>query len=341
MNDMVKQVEQTGERDINTITTEICTIKDQAQRIILAAAIEIGRRLTEAKALVPYGEWGNYLKEKVEFSTSTANNMMRVAKEYGDQQVTLFGMGSNPQAFANLSYTQALKLLALPEDERVEFVAQHDVDNMSTRELEKAIRQREDAVKAQKQAEEKAEAAERARRELQDRVEAAEQSATIDAQKAAEMAKQLEDMAADLAKKSEAAKKAKAKLKELQNNPEVPPEVLDRFRREAEETAKAAADAKAKETLAEMEKEKAAAERAAADARREAEEAARKLDDMEKQVKMASPDVAVFKATFEQIQEDWNKMQRALEKVQDSHPDVAANLQAAVVALIKRWGDDK
>jgi len=30
----------------------------QTERIYLAAAVEIGRRLTEAKALLKYGEWG-------------------------------------------------------------------------------------------------------------------------------------------------------------------------------------------------------------------------------------------------------------------------------------------
>lgn len=333
------QANTAPERDIDTITTEICVIKDQAQRILLAAAIEIGRRLTEVKALIPHGEWGNYLKEKVEFSQSTANNMMRVAKEYGDQQISLFSTSANSQAFANLSYTQALKLLALPEDERVEFAEQNDVENMSTRELDKAIREREMAIQAKAKAEEQAEIASKEKLLLQSKADAAEKRAEDATAKVDELNSQLETMKADLEKKAAAAKKAKDKLKELQENPEVPPEVMERIRKEAEEAAAKEADAKAQETLSAIEAEKQSAERAAATAKQEAERAAQKLEAMEKQIKMANPEVAVFKMCFEQVQEAWNKMQGALLKVQANDPAIAENLQKAVSVLVKKWGE--
>ena len=46
------------------IATEINTIRHQTRKILLAGALEIGRRLKEAKELLPYGEWGKWLENK-------------------------------------------------------------------------------------------------------------------------------------------------------------------------------------------------------------------------------------------------------------------------------------
>lgn len=52
-----------GVRTIDTIAAEINGIKEQVRATVVSGAIEIGRRLKEAKSLVPYGEWGRGLKE--------------------------------------------------------------------------------------------------------------------------------------------------------------------------------------------------------------------------------------------------------------------------------------
>jgi len=38
-----------------------------------------------------------------------------------------------------LTYYQALLLLGIPEDEREKFILQHDVEDMTTRELDQAL----------------------------------------------------------------------------------------------------------------------------------------------------------------------------------------------------------
>ena len=86
---------QTSTRDIDMVTVEINTIKRQTQQILLTAAVEIGRRLVEAKSMVPHGEWGKYLEEKVEYSQSTAKNLMKLFEEYGSDQNKLFDYISN------------------------------------------------------------------------------------------------------------------------------------------------------------------------------------------------------------------------------------------------------
>lgn len=131
-------------RDVEIVTAEIVTIKRQTQQVLITAAIELGRRLTEVKAMIPHGEWGKYLQERVDYSQSTADNLMKLYREYGSGQDSLFDNFANSQTFANLSYTQALALLSVPADEREQFAEENDVANKSTRELQELIRKREE-----------------------------------------------------------------------------------------------------------------------------------------------------------------------------------------------------
>ena len=97
MNEQLQEV-----RTLDVIEMEIRVLQDQAQRVVLGYAIETGRRLEEAKAMVGHGNWGDWLK-KMGYSQSTANNLMRVFREYGASQQSLFGGEANSQALGNLS----------------------------------------------------------------------------------------------------------------------------------------------------------------------------------------------------------------------------------------------
>lgn len=162
------------ERTLDVVTLEIQTLQRQAIEVNLMYAIEIGRRLTEAKAMLPHGQGGDYLKTQVSYSQSTANNLMRIFREYGDNQQSLFGAAKS-QTFANLPYSKALRLLAIPdEEEREQFAADHDLDAMSVRELEKAIKARDEAEEKAIAAEDEARALRRETERL--REEFADQS---------------------------------------------------------------------------------------------------------------------------------------------------------------------
>jgi len=50
----------------------------------------------------------------------------------------------------NLTYTQALILLGIPEEERDEFIAEHDVESMTKLELQQAVKDREQAIQERK-----------------------------------------------------------------------------------------------------------------------------------------------------------------------------------------------
>jgi len=147
-------------RTAQVIAAEIRSIDTQTREIVLRSAIEIGKRLNEAKELVPHGEWRAWLESNVHYSQSTANNFMRIAEEYG----------SNYQAIENLSYTKALALLGVPEEEREQFAQEHDVENMSARELQQAIKEKKRLEKELKKVQQAAEKERKERVELQKQV---------------------------------------------------------------------------------------------------------------------------------------------------------------------------
>ena len=118
--------------NIQQIETEIILLKNQTAQNI----IEIGKRLNQAKELVTHGEWGKWLEEKVEFSQRNANNFMRVAKEF-----------SNSQTYSNLTQSKIFALLDLPKEEREEFIQENKVDEMTTRELQQAIKEKKELEK--------------------------------------------------------------------------------------------------------------------------------------------------------------------------------------------------
>ncbi|SHJ16298.1 DUF3102 domain-containing protein, partial [Desulfosporosinus lacus] len=135
--------EPSTERTPLAIAAEINRIKQETCKIMLTNALEIGKRLKEAKDLLPHGEWGKWLVESVSYSQRKANKLMQLYKEYGDK---LFPDGagegrSNSPTWANLTYNQALLLLGIPEDEREEFILEQDVNNITIRELNRALKE--------------------------------------------------------------------------------------------------------------------------------------------------------------------------------------------------------
>ena len=116
------------------LVSEIRMITEQTKQVVLFNSIEIGRRLTEAKAMVKRGTWGTWLKERVDYSQRTANNFMKIYQEYGRN-----GLAEKSQALANLSYTQALALIDLPEDERARFAEERKAGEMALRKLQEKV----------------------------------------------------------------------------------------------------------------------------------------------------------------------------------------------------------
>ncbi len=112
----------------------------QLANMMLAHAVEKGRWLTEAKGMVPHGEWGGWLKREVDYSQSRAQELMRLFQRYGNSQESLFESPKS-QTLGTLSVSQAICLLPLRDGPELdEFLETHDVEHMSTRELSAEVR---------------------------------------------------------------------------------------------------------------------------------------------------------------------------------------------------------
>ena len=273
-------------RDIETITSEILDYKRVGGEAILA----IGQRLTEAKAILPHGEWLPWLTEQVDFSERSAQNFMRLAREW-----------SNPQALADLGASKALSLLALPADERDQFIEMpHEINGEQKTVSEMTSRELEQAIKAQKAAEERAASLES---ELQ-----AQRQVTAD---------KLGQAAAEVAEKDAAVSRLQKELDELKARPvDVAVMAVD-----ADAIEKAKAEAVA-EMQSKLDKAKAVADKAKEN-QRKAEDALQALEaklevasKAEKRESIAADeDLTMFRVVLEGVVDQVNKLHGMLLKV--------------------------
>lgn len=303
---MSKVITTTG-RSISTVTAEIVAISNQAAQMAYMSMVEIGRRLVEVKELVPHGEWGDYLKNEVKFSHRTANNFMQIY----ERSLT----GSNSQTFANLGYSHIVKLLSLPDEELEEFAESNDVQNMSVRQLDQAIKERDAArdqaaefrQKAQeatldaKAARAKAEAAKKTGDRLQTEIDRLEKALTT-------------------SKASAAA--AQAQLAQLQENPQIPERLMNQIAADALSQA----EKEVQEKLDTANADKLEAER-------RAQEAEAQLEAMRKAAKVSNPDVAAFRFLGKQIAEDCNRMAGYRMKAAANDPDLDAKMKEFMLKL--------
>ncbi len=354
----------TAESDIAARTPDIIAAEIRTLTgSVLSGILEIGRRFTEAKKLLPHGDFGNWVRGETGYSMSTANNFMRLYSEYGADQGSLFGTSANSQTIGNLSYSKALALLEVPAEEREDFAQEVGAEGLSVRELKAAIREREEQLtEAQNTAEgyrlklelEQSERADDAR-EAEARVAKAEEKLNAMIERAYTTTKILDS-------KNSKILELQAQLEALQNAPrEVAVEtVID------EEAIKAAAqkareaaekELKAKIAKAEKERDKAVKDKNEAERKLEAatlekdsaEDTAKKaqeianqqLADLRKKLALAdSPEKVSFKFWFAQGQECVNKMLECVENMAGSgKSEDAKKLAQALTTFLEAASD--
>jgi len=116
------------------IGAEIREIVAIGKGIQIRAAIEIGRRLVEAKEMLNHGEWMPWLRQETAFSQSSAARYMNIYRKYKDQEMT--------EDWEKIASTKAELLLRVPEEERNEVVKEINAANLSTLELKEELRKR-------------------------------------------------------------------------------------------------------------------------------------------------------------------------------------------------------
>lgn len=124
------------DRTLPVIISEIKIIEQTVAKTAMEGAIQIGERLQEAKEQVGHGNFEQWCEENLNYSSRTARNFMRIASEYGGEN----GLISNRKMSSDLSISNALSLLKVPEEDREKFIEEHPVEDMKNKDLEDEIK---------------------------------------------------------------------------------------------------------------------------------------------------------------------------------------------------------
>lgn len=154
------------ERTLPVIISEIHIIEHNVTRTALEGAVQIGSRLQEAKEKVGHGNFESWCQENLNYTKRTAERFMKLAAEYGEE----ISLNPNATTLSHFSITKALSLLKVPEEERETFIEEHDVETMTAREMEEAVRTANEERDAAKAKAESAESALEAKTAVADRL---------------------------------------------------------------------------------------------------------------------------------------------------------------------------
>ena len=333
------------DKPLDIITEEILFYKRQAG----GAIIEIGKRLLEAKAQLGHGEWLPWLRDRVDISERSAQNFMRLAREY-----------SKSAEIADLGASKALALLALPESERANFVSEtHTVDGvektvpeMTAKELKAAIEERDRALREAQEADARARSAEESRakmeadmcqlKELQQRAREAEEEKARQLQAAEEELQALRSRPVEVAVETRDASPEQLEAARAEGAKEAKQEAAKAHRRELEE-----AEQKARENVKKLREELKAAQAQAREANirtQEAELAAQKAEkkasDADRLAKIsANENMVTFRVLFQSAQDTVNRMADAVGKEnKENQQKMRAALRALAQAIEQAAG---
>lgn len=333
---------------------------------MLTNIIEIGRRLVEAKSMIKHGEFMNWTRENFGFSSSQTNNFMQLYRAYGSEQNSLFGAELNSQTFGNLNYSKALALLALPSvEEREEFMETHDVENMTTRQLKDAIRERDEAMKAAKDAEGRL-AAERIESEkkdqaiesfIQDRKELDRQRTEAEARlkeaerQIAELEKRPVEVAVETVRDEEAIAAAAKEAREKAEAEAV--KAANKVSREHDKTLKELQEKiaglekqlnKAEDDRAEAVRKAESADQTAAKKLKEATAAAEKiraeLEEARRALKASDSDVTAFGIRFNSLQTEYSYLITEYRKIRSKNRETGDKLHEAVRQVLEYFSQE-
>ena len=296
-------------RSVQTITAEIVGIATQTAQVLFISACEMGKRMLEAKELVNHGEWGSYLEDlckQLGIGKSTAHNWMKLYRECGDSP--------NFQALGNITYTKAVQLLALPEETREKILQENNVEDMSSRELAQAIKDKNAAQGMLAIAQETNSDLKRRNDELE-RESAALKSSL------------------EYAKSAEAT--AKAELQQLRDHPEIPPSLIAK----TVDDAKAQAMADAQSAIKAAQAEAAEKEEARANMETALVDAQKQIKELSAKSQLSSQDAVSFEVIFNQITPLFNQMMGHLLKVEATDPELGAKFRYAAQRMGEKFAE--
>jgi hypothetical protein len=121
--------------EIEDITRDILQLKNQtAKNIIL-----IGKKLYQVKQALDHGDFLQYLEEKVDYTSRTAQRFIKVYKEFG-----------NATTLSDLEPSKLICLSKINKKDREKFIQDNDINNMSCRQIEQSIKEYKKSCKIDK-----------------------------------------------------------------------------------------------------------------------------------------------------------------------------------------------
>lgn len=301
MNEIIQGNYQLEEaRTLDVIASEIKVIEKQTTQAVLAGAIEIGKRLSEAKEKIDHGEWETWCDEHLNYSRAWASKLIKISEEYGDEKSPYFKAISNVNTSSHLSISNALRLLQIPENEVEHFVEEHDVSEMKVKELEAEIKRLKDELDSKE--------LEKEDTENEAYIEAEELKAKLQAAE-----KEIEELRSHVAKEgvnTEEANKEAAKAEKALEKAKQQVQKLKAQLKEAEEIA----EAEIKERIAGA--KKTIEEDAKRDAQRELNEAHAENERLQKQLAQNSNEaIAVHKVKMGNIKDTYTDVLANIDKM--------------------------
>lgn len=319
------------------IAAEINVIKRTTAQSVLQNAIEIGKLLIEAKEKLHHGEWGEWLRDNVAYSTANANNMMRLAREFATpEQIDFFGDNS-PEIFEGMSMSQVLAILPLPANQRREFIEEHDAASLSVREIQAAVKAKEEAeAEAERQKQIASEAVKTASEALLRNQQ--EQEARETAEAEAEEQKEIAEKAAR--ERDEALEKLKNAPVSEEERKKIEKEIAEKYKAKIDKAVANAqkewGEAEKKRTEEAAQKSADALSEAVANATKASEERIASLEGELKKAKIAaSPHLTEFKILMTALQEDYRKLSAVVEAAEIEEPEIGANLRSALGRIVE------
>lgn len=317
---------------------EIRLLTRQARQMVLEYGIQIGYRLYLAKEKVG-SDFAGWVERETDISKSSAYRFIKLYTEYGSAQGSLLGVENLFPTLGKVSVSNALRLLAVPEEEREEFAQEVDAEHISARELEEAIRERdsarakledtEAALKDQRTKREDAESAaqdmERMLRETEKKLKEAE-SRPIEVAVDEDAVRRAAESAKEEAKREASGEIAslRAKLETAQRAERLAQENL----KSAEEKAKTVAKSAEEKARREAEEARKEAERDAERLRSEAEALRKKLESAES----GANEVILL---VRLAQENFNLAVEKLKVMKETHPETAEKLLAGTKKILE------
>lgn len=137
-----------AEQKLSQLAAEINAIKEQVRETVYLSTCRIGEKLLLAKGAVGHGNWGQWLKDNVDYSERTAQNIITIYKNFNNKETKLFGTVPDAELLGKLNQSQLLALSSIKDEEkRTEFMNEHkeELPDMSKQELTKALAELKEA----------------------------------------------------------------------------------------------------------------------------------------------------------------------------------------------------